>query len=433
MVGGSGHDDQAFFLRVDRDLGLGDQVGEDGGEARRRVSFKRVELKLGGVRIRSLGLELLERGLDHLVIGRDGPGDERVAGCPGRELGLGDQRGEQRQRGRGLGLGERIDLDGGLAFRGCLALEAGQRRFEQLVVLGQGVGDQLGVASVEREPCVGNEGLHLGYERRAAGRQIGAPHRVGLESRLHFRRASRLDLLQRRLDRFVLRGAGPGQQPAAFRVQHELRFGEQLLEHCQHARRIGRRDGVSHQLELLFGGQVALELFEDLLDDLVLRRLGPHGQLPRLGVGDHLHAGQLRGQRTHHGLETRPLGGRDRIDGQLVSSLDEHFLGDLVDRLLDLGVLGGRTDDHQQLAAVAHCHLRLRRHLLDHFQQAGGHGKRQFVELQLGSVGPRLLRLEGLERVFDHRLIRRNRQRDERPGLGIDREPGVGQDRFQER
>ncbi len=256
---------------------------------------------------------------------------------------------------------------------------------------------------------------------------------VRLEPRLLFRRARRFDLLQRRLDPRVLVGAGPGEQTAAFRVEHELGVGKQFLEHRQNAFRIDRRDRIGLQLILFLFGYFLSQFVEDLFEHVVLLRLGPNAQLARLGVGNHHDARQLRGQRAKHRLEALPLGGRNGVDHQVVSTLDEGRLLHVVDGLLDLGVLARRSNRHQALAAGVHRHRRARRHLLDHVEQAGRHGQRQLVELQLGRVRTGLLRLKGLQRVHDHRLIRGNGQGDQAPRLRIDHEPGVGQHCLHER
>ena len=165
----------------------------------------------------------------------------------------------------------------------------------------------------------------------------------------------------------------------------------------------------------------------------MLLRLGPDRQLARLGVGNRHDARQLRGQRAEHRFESLSLGRRNRIDDQLVAALDERGLLQVIDRLRDLGVLIGRSDGHQALAAGVHGHRRVRRHLLDHVEQAGRHGQRQLVELQLGRVRAALLRLKGLERVLDHRLIGRNGQGDQAFRLRVDREVRVGQDGLEKR
>ena len=213
MIGGHGPNDQALIVLADRYLGVGDKRLERCDQRGRYRAAKPIDLELGRLDRRQIGGDLVERLLDHGVVGRRGHDDQAA--------------------------GVRVEREPGVGYQLLKRREQAIRRL------------RCGQLSLQRGLHTERGGL-LGRIRIGINPQYG---RIGAGT-------GRLELLDRRLDRRVLGRPGPCQQTARPSVQYELRVGEHLLQHDQHALGIRGRDRIADQLILLVVGDVPLEFLE---------------------------------------------------------------------------------------------------------------------------------------------------------------------------
>ena len=146
-----------------------------------------------------------------------------------------------------------------------------QRRLQLSVFPRSRPDDDLGPGAV-----YGNS--HARYQRLQVACQlcrIGSVQRIGFEPWLVVFRRLCLHLLQGCPDRRMSLGTGPHQQSRAGGIQYDLRVRIQSLQHSQHAGGVAHFQQIDDELVLLFILGVRTQLFDDLGDHLVLRRLGP--------------------------------------------------------------------------------------------------------------------------------------------------------------
>ena len=400
MILGRSPNDQPRAGRIDGQLGVGNHRLERFDQLFALVARDRVDLDLGPFLDRRFTLQLLDDPRDLLVLAAGGMGDDalglRVAG----ELHLGKHLLEEFQ-GRGhVGPIERIDRHLLFDVDRRARVHLLDRLANRLLILGRGpngdpprpfvhhglhlgkqlrqhVGHTLRIGRLELvtdelELPLGRERLLYSLEGRLdylvigrrghdhqplavlghlgsggqllqggqqAGRR-GLLQRIKLQDRRIRPRLGRLKLFQYAADRLLLSRTGPDQQPIGLRIELDLRVGEERLQRGQHGCRVGYRDRIGGQGVFLFRRYVAIKLFEDPADRFVLRGQGPNGQFTRLGVGDHLDAGQLGRDVGQDGLEPFSLGRRHRIDGQAVLLARRgrgfHLVDDRLDnRLID--------------------------------------------------------------------------------------------------
>ena len=135
MVRGRGNCHQPFVLAIERDLGFGNQLLEHGQQVRRRLLRERMKTQHRRIRAGRLRIELRKRVLDHLLIGREGQRHQAARLCLDAQQGVGHQRLEQGEHGRGIGRSDRIDHQLGLRGRGG-QFELLDGRLDRLVVGG---------------------------------------------------------------------------------------------------------------------------------------------------------------------------------------------------------------------------------------------------------------------------------------------------------
>ncbi len=222
LVLGRGHDHQTLVFRIERDLGGGDQLLEDGEQVGRRLLHERVEAQDG--HLRCVGLELLDRRLDRVVVLRRGHGHQPAVLRVDRDLGLGNELREDRRQ-----VGRWVLLEGVEAERGCIRagrgrLELVERVLDDRVLVGQGQRHQVARLRLDTQLSVRHQGLKQ-RERRGG---IERSQRVDDQVRLGVGRGF-LELLDGRLDRFMVGGRSQHGQSFLFRVDRDLRLGRQIL------------------------------------------------------------------------------------------------------------------------------------------------------------------------------------------------------------
>ncbi len=355
--------DDLALLGPDGEPCLGNRFAQEARRvdgARSAHAVERVDDRLGLFGLGAFDVDRGQRALDHLVVSRRRPGGQLVGVRARRELGL---RHGQLEDFDGAGRLDRFqavddrfgpNLVGGPGRH--LLQQAGDLAVVRLAAPRQnrarrGVADQLRVGHLLLE--------HLDRQRRV---DIG--HRVRGELLFHLGRHAGVHLLDRRLNRLVLALAGPDHQPARLLVEDDLGVGEQTLEHGEHVLRLDRLDGVDAQVKLPGPRRAAGDLVKNPPDDQMLGRLGPHGQLARLAVGDDLDARQVFGQRGQERLEPLALGGRDRVDFQLAGLVGWGLRLELRKRRLDPLLIAGRGHGHQAVVFRVERDLRLGHQLL---------------------------------------------------------------------
>ncbi len=96
VVGGAGPNDELLWVGAQGDSGLRDRSPEDLQGAGRSDALQRIDLRTRGGFGRRLDVDLLQHVLDHLMVGRPRPGDQRLRVLAGVEIGLGNGRLEDR-------------------------------------------------------------------------------------------------------------------------------------------------------------------------------------------------------------------------------------------------------------------------------------------------------------------------------------------------
>ncbi len=237
VVFGVGPDDEAVSLGVDdelrvvfelglqdlhKGLGVAGLNGIDGDDA---FSLKP-----------AIGLELLDGGLDHLVV---------FGACPGDQFSGIVAHGQLRFRHGGLEQPHRVVGAGGLdivedhagpgfgrLFLGHLFHRVG----DDLVVGGPGPGDELAGVGADGELGVGHG---LSEDLHAPGR-IDGLQRVDHHPRSGLRRLLLRHRLDRPLDDLVIAGPRPGDQAAGVRADGELGVGDGRAQELDGVLRVGR-------------------------------------------------------------------------------------------------------------------------------------------------------------------------------------------------
>ena len=112
-----GHRHHAIILRVQRDLCLGDQLLKDRDQVVGRLLNQRMETQHGRIWARCLRLQLLQRGLDRLLVGWDRQRNQAVGLRVEAKLGIRHQVLQQGEHRVGIRLGQAIDFQLRGAYR----------------------------------------------------------------------------------------------------------------------------------------------------------------------------------------------------------------------------------------------------------------------------------------------------------------------------
>ena len=315
---------------------------------------------------------------DRLLIVGQGPSNQLPRFGPDGQHGLGHGRGDNASGGGWVG---RFDRVGGHLAAILLGrpLQLLDHLADDLVIGRSGPRDdrtRLGIA-VELRP------------RQQFLEHLDGHLRIGLRDGIDHQlvrpaaRLTRVHLVERLLDRLVLVGPSPHQQPPSLLIDRELGLREEILQERQDAVRVGVDNLVTLQLVLLLLGHVATELLDDVGNHQMFGRPGPDGEFPRLGVGDHAQSRHLGLEGRHHGQEPLPLGRVDRVDRQLRLLRRGQGRLDLLQGRLDQLVIFVRGHDHQPFAVRLQSDLGLGCKLAQHGQQTRRGRLDQRIEPQL--------------------------------------------------
>ena len=154
-----GHDRQAFIFCVGRDLRLGHQFCEHRQQIVGRFPRERMKTQLGCVGAGRARLQLFESRLDHLLVRRDGQGDQVVRFGVEAQLCIGQQALQQRQRRGRICFGQAIDRELWRVLGRCAVPETFDRLPNQVVFSGGRPDNQVLVVRADRQLGVGHQRL----------------------------------------------------------------------------------------------------------------------------------------------------------------------------------------------------------------------------------------------------------------------------------
>ncbi len=277
MIGRNRQRDEALRLRIDAQLGVGEQRLE-GGQYRIRVRLgQTVDFQMRKV-LRRPGAHALHRfANDFLVVGR-AERDKLLAFDVDRQLGLGHQRLNRRDERTGGGRvphsEDWIGLEPRLVFGRGLRVDSLQRRLDFLVVGRHRVGNDPLSRRVERKLHVGEETL----DERQRRLRVGVLQLIDFQARGRVTGFPLPKALHRRTDDFQFRGRSPGDQALGLRIGRELGVGHQRLQRSDDRRHVGRVDGEGLEPWLLVRRAGPFDLFQRRLDRVVYAGAGPDEQ-----------------------------------------------------------------------------------------------------------------------------------------------------------
>ena len=165
----------------------------------------------------------------------------------------------------------------GLAGRHLLLGHLFDGLADRVVFVRRGPGRQAAGLGIHGQAGRGDEAGEHQHERL----RVGVAARVDDQPRLVLVVRSRLQLLDGLGDHGLIRLAGPGEDPAGFRVGEKLGLGQLLLQHRD--RDLGRhfRERVRLELRFKIARRSAAQLLQRGLDLLVILRPSPNQDPPR--------------------------------------------------------------------------------------------------------------------------------------------------------
>jgi len=456
---------------------------------RRRLVFQLVhgDRRLG--RGCAFDVDLLQDGLQHLMVARLGDGHDLAVVSAGRDFRGGHRRSQDGEGCRRRDVLQRVRLGRRLCGRHFLLGHLFDRRADRLLIVRRGPGRQaagLGIhGQTGRRDEAGEhlqDGLRVGLAARINHQarfvlvfrsrlqlldglgdhglvRLAGPHqdafghrvrddlgvgqlllqqgdrhrgvdfrqRIRLELGLEIaRRSAAAQLLQGGFDLLVVLRPGPDQDPSRFGVDHELGIGKQGGYERRNRRRVGHGTRVGHQLQLLGLRHVLLQLLDQLGDLELLAGPGPDGHRSGVVATEQLQPRHFGLQRRQDGLEASLLGRRDRIHGQLARFFGRRAGLELLDNLLDGLVIGRRRHRDQPLVFRVRRQLCRRNHFLEDVQQTLGRFSHQGMKANGRTGVARQAGLQLLQRGADQLLVGGNGQSDQVTALGIQRQLSVG-------
>ena len=240
MVVVRGHHHQPQILRIDRDLGVGNQLLKNRQHVLRRFPHNWMKTQLLGVSPGDLALDLLEDFAYRKMIAGLGPNRQlaRLAAGENADVGqLGSQRRLQRLESRPLGGSRRVhDQLAGL-LQGHAGLELLNGLLDRLVIGFRGHHHQTLVIRVGGDRRLGCQfGQHAQKVLRGLLNQ-------GMKSQFGSRWIGllRLQLVERFLDHLVVAGDGQCHQVAGCRVDVQLCLGYHFSQQRQRGSGVGLR------------------------------------------------------------------------------------------------------------------------------------------------------------------------------------------------
>ena len=175
--------------------------------------------------------------------------------------------------------------------------------------LGRRPGDQVALARLDGQLGPGDQRLER-FQQHAGG--LG-PQAIDLEPQLLARRVRAFQFGKDRTDRLVRFGRAPRDQLRAGRVERKFGFRDDLFQRSQQPVAGARGDFVGLNAGVFFGRMAGLDLLQNVLDHVLIRRRDVYVELIGLFVHHQLRTGN---QRADHFLNDRRVGRLDRIDLQ---------------------------------------------------------------------------------------------------------------------
>ncbi len=247
VVGRGGHGHDPLVARVGRHLGIRGHFLKRGHQVRRWQLRHGIELQLRRVRPRFFRLQLVDNRLDPFLIGRRGDGHQAPRRGIDRQLRLREERLQHGKRGGRVRLGEAIDIELPDSLHGRGRPELLHQGLDRLVLRGNCPGDQLAAPRVQRQFGIGNDGIQVLHQLRAAV----LVDRVGLQAGLLLRRQAGPHLLQDGLDAGLHARTAVAIDLLGPQVQCKGRRRIQCLEDFQGRLRVRSLDRVNFQYRLL--------------------------------------------------------------------------------------------------------------------------------------------------------------------------------------
>ena len=478
MIGGPGPGDQLPRVRPDAELGLGHDQAEQGSRLGRRRRIQRIDHHSRGRLFRLFLRKILNRRLDLRLLVAPGPDDQLVGIVAGSEPG---QRECARQKLHRAGRRRFLQgVNHDLRRRFGRLDKLIDQLLDLLVVLGAGPGDDLVGRVAEGQPRLGDRVLQELHDIEHAP-DLGDPQLVDGQLGKFFIRDRNVDLLEGLLDQHVILGPRPSDQLVGLRPRADLGLRHRQLENLYRAGRGDLVERVGHRLERLLGRIPHRKLVDDLLDPRLLGRpcpndklvrVGPlggdrvgnrlaehrrhrggchvfqvvHDQLARVlgpavdlvdqlldplvilgpGPGDDLvfgHAGGEPGlrhalhQEPHHVVALAQVGRVQLVDDRLGLLFFRTLDVDLLEGLLDQGVILGPRPNDQLTGLRPRADLGLRHRQLENLHRAGRGDLVERVGHRLERLLGRILRRELVDRLLDVLVLVGPRPDDELVGI----------------
>ena len=356
---------------------------------------------------------------------RFGPGNQlaglRAGNKPRTGNGAGEELGHVVRAG-GAHVVERVD-DHLRVFR-PLHVDLVQRAPNRFVILGACPGDELVRLGAGRKLRLGRHLTEEGHGRRG-GERLERVDRCRPSGLLGGRRGR--DFFHELPDGVVVGGASPNDQLLRVGADGNPRLRNRGLQNRHRRGRAHALDGV----DLRFRGRgrvaLAVDLFQDPGDHLVMRRAGPSGQLLRVGgVGREGGPGYGRLQDWHR------AGGRDRlqrVDDDLLCLFRRRLARELIDQVGDLFLDLGRRPGDDLIGLGAAGKPCVGNGAGQEAQRVGGRRRAhplQRIDHRPGIFGVGRLHVDVFQRRPDHLVVFRAGPGDELVCTGAGRNLGLG-------
>ena len=286
------------------------------------------------VAVRAAGRQLVDGGLDSLVLHLGGYGNQTLVLRIHGHFRLGNQARDCRRDRRGHVHGHRIDLQRGSELARFGLAHFLQSGADRIVIGRDRQRHQDAALRVQRYLRVGQQGL----KHRQGGVGVQLIQRVGLDVRSPLQRTLSHDLVESCLESRVFFSSGPNHQLFSRLIVGDLRLGNRAVEHRDQrrggvcsgrareeaastaaatiSRRRGRRadfDGINIDGSYAILGDVGIGDLQDLLDRLVARKNRIHREPAVLFVQDEVVGREQLLQHFHH---RRRVGILDLVDLQ---------------------------------------------------------------------------------------------------------------------
>ena len=388
----------------------------------------RVELQRGRRVQKQALFDLFDNRLDGVLLGRRGDGHQSVVCLIDRHLDGVIPPEKQCQRAIDVG---RIDRrqpmhaeHGALTFP-VLAIHLVKRGLDLLVVFRQRAGHDAETVGIQGDLRL----WHQRTEHRKGRGGIGVAKPIDLGGHLLGLRQPFGEFGDGLTDGFVVPLVGPDDETVAFGVDHELGVILQHgVQHVQQGLGVAAFDRVDGHHPIAFQPTVGLQLFDGVLDNLMILRSCPGDEFAgivafaQFGLGD------------GGGKQGNGVGCSGRLDVvdhdpgcRLVGFPLRHFLH----RRVNDFVIGGTGPGDQLPRIGAYRELGIRRGFLQELKRAGGVHRRQRIDHHLRLHLGRAFLEHSFDDFFDDLVVGRPSPSDHLMGPGTYGQAGLGDGRAQ--